>query len=162
MKDGGKNAWVSVGVFYLLAVFLHASWNFLVTSRIEAYWNLAVIILIAYIVFIFVLFVRGILEERKQRGVVLVEEFDLGVLPSEHRKILMSYISMRRGNWFPEYLNKDKYLRLVGRLAMRKTSYYRSEGKHRTALQKEIVELRGELKKFTELLNELRQEKSPA
>lgn len=162
LKGGGKDAWISVGVFYLLAVFLHAAWNFLVTSRIEAYWGIAVIILILYFVFLFVLFVRGILGERKQRQAVLVEEFDLGVLPPEHRRILMSYFAMRRRKWFPDYLNKDKYLGLVGRLALRKVSYSRSDGKHKAALQKEIVELRNELKKFTELLEQLKQEKSPA
>jgi RsiW-degrading membrane proteinase PrsW (M82 family) len=162
LKDGGKNAWLYVCIFYLLAVFLHASWNFLVTSRIVAYWNLAVIMLIAYVIFIIVLFVRGILKERKQRAEVLLEEFDSGILPPEHRKILMSYIAMRRGNWFPEYLNKDKYLRLVGRLALRKVSYNRSEGKYKTALQKEIIELRKELKNFTDLLYQLSQEKSLA
>lgn len=161
LKDGGKNAWMSVGVFYLLAVLLHATWNFLVTSREEAYWGLAVIILIAYIVFIFIMFVRGIMSERKQREVVLVEEFDLGVLPVDHKKILMSYRAMRRGNWFPEYLNKDKYLALVSRLAVRKTSYYRSDGNRKAVLQKEIVDLRKELKKFTDLFQELKR-KEPA
>jgi protease PrsW len=162
LKDGGKNAWMSVGIFYLLAVFLHASWNFLVTSRIEAYWGIAIIILIIYIIFIIVLFVKGIMGERKQREVVLLEEFDLGVLPTEHRPVLKSYMAMRRGNWFPEYLNKDKYLALVGRLALRKVSYYRSDEKHKAALQVEIAELRKELRKFTELLKQLQQEKSTA
>lgn len=159
LKDGGKSAWMSVGGFYLLAVLLHATWNFLVTSREEAYWGLAVIILIAYIIFIFVIFVRGIFGERKEREVVLVEEFDLGVLPADHRQILMSYRAMRRGNWFPDYLNKDKYLALVGRLALRKVSYYRSEGARQAALQKEIVDLRKELKRFAGLLEELKREK---
>lgn len=159
LKDGGKSAWMSVGVFYLLAVLLHATWNFLVTSREEAYWGLAVIILFAYIIFIFVTFVRGIMEERKQRGVVLVEEFDLGVLPPEHRQILMSYRAMRRGSWFPEYLNKNRYLALVGRLTLRKVSYYRSDGIRQAALQKEIVELRRELKRFSDLYQALEREK---
>lgn len=161
-KDGGKNPWMSVGGFYLLAVFLHATWNFLVTSRSEAYWGIAVLILIIYIIFIFVIYVRGIMGERKQREVVLVEEFDLGVLPADHRKILMSYRAMRRGSWFPEYLNKDKYLALVSRLALRKTSYYRSDEKRQAVLQKEIVELRKELKRFSDLLQQLQQEKSTA
>lgn len=159
LKDGGKSAWMSVGIFYLLAVLLHATWNFLVTSREEAYWGLAVIILFAYIIFIFVTFVRGIMEERRQRGVVLVEEFDLGVLPSEHRQILMSYRAMRRGSWFPDYLNKNKYLALVGRLTLRKVSYYRSEGARQAALQTEIVEIRRELKRFSDLFQELKREK---
>ena len=162
LKDGGKNPWMSVGGFYLLAVFLHATWNFLVTSRSEAYWEIAVIILIIYIIFILVIYVRGIMGERKQREVVLVEEFDLGVLPADHRKILMSYRAMRRGRWFPEYLNKDKYLALVSRLALRKTSYYRSDEKRQAVLQKEIVELRKELKRFSDLLQQLQQEKSTA
>ncbi len=162
LKDGGKNPWMSVGGFYLLAVFLHATWNFLVTSRSEAYWGIAVLILIIYIIFIFVIYVRGIMGERKQREVVLVEEFDLGVLPADHRKILMSYRAMRRGSWFPEYLNKDKYLALVSRLALRKTSYYRSDEKRQAVLQKEIVELRKELKRFSDLLQQLQQEKSTA
>lgn len=159
LKDGGKSAWISVGIFYLLAVLLHGTWNFLVTSRVEAYWGLAIIILIAYIIFIFIIFVRGIVEERRQRQVVLVEEFDLGVLPSDHRQILVSYMAMRRGRWFPDYLNKDKYLALVGRLAMRKASYYKSQGKRQETLQKEIVEIRRELKRFSDLFQELRQEK---
>lgn len=162
LKDGGKNPWMSVGGFYLLAVFLHATWNFLVTSRSEAYWGIAVLILIIYIIFIFVIYVRGIMGERKQREVVLVEEFDLGVLPADHRKILMSYRAMRRGSWFPEYLNKDKYLALVSRLALRKTSYYRSDEKRQAVLQKEIVELRKELKSFSDLLQQLQREKSTA
>jgi hypothetical protein len=160
LKDGGKNAWIAVGGFYLLAVFLHATWNFLVTSRVEAYWGLAVIILFVYIVFIFVIFVRGVMGERKQREVVLVEEFDLGVLPADHKNILMSYRAMRRGGWFPEYLNKDKYLSLVSRLALRKTSYYKSEGSRQAALQKEIVELRKELKRFADLFQQLQREKA--
>ena len=147
------------GVFYLLAVLLHAVWNLLVTSREEAYWALAVLILIAYVVFIFIIFIRGIMEERRQRSVVLVEEFELGVLPTEHREILMSYRAMRKGSWFPEYLNKDKYLALVGRLVLRKVSYLRSKGGRQSALQKEIVELRRELKRFSELFQELKREK---
>ncbi len=158
LKDGGKNAWMSMGGFFLLAVFLHATWNFLVTSRDEAYWGLAVLILLIYIIFIFVIFVRGIMGERKQREVVLVEEFDLGVLPAGHKQILMSYRAMRKGNWFPDYLNKNKYLSLVGRLALRKTSYYRSEGNRQASLQKEIVELRKELKRFADLIQRLQQE----
>jgi hypothetical protein len=67
---------------------------------------------------------------------------------------------MRRGSWFPEHLNKDKYLSLVSRLALRKSSYYRSEGNRQAALQKEIVELRIELKRFADLLKQLQQEKT--
>jgi hypothetical protein len=42
---------------------------------------------------------------------------------------------------------------------MRKSSYYKSQGKRQETLQKEIVEIRRELKRFSDLFQELRQEK---
>lgn len=160
LKDGGREALVSVALYYFLAVFLHSTWNFLVTSRSEAHWTLAVVILFFYIVFIFVMYVKSIVNERRQRIVQLDEEFGLGVLPEGYRKILMSYGAMKKNDWFPKYLNKDKYLTLVSRLALRKASYENAGPRRRIVLQREIAEIRAALGKFSGLLESVSGEKS--
>lgn len=86
---------------------------------------------------------------------MLGEEFDLGVLPGHCKKILMSYGAMKKGGWFPEYLNKSRFLTLVSRLALRKTSYYKSDEERREKIHKEIAEIRKELKRFTKLMEGL-------
>lgn len=160
LKDGGRDALVSVALYYFLAVFLHSTWNFLVTSRSEAHWTLAVLILFFYIVFIFVMYVKSIVNERRQREIQLAEEFDVGVLPEGYRKILMSYGAMKKNDWFPKYLNKDKYLTLVSRLALRKASYEKAGPRRRIVLQREIAEIRAALGKFSGLLESVSGEKS--
>jgi RsiW-degrading membrane proteinase PrsW (M82 family) len=160
LKDGGREALVSVALYYFLAVFLHSTWNFLVTSRSEAHWTLAVLILFFYIVFIFVMYVKSIVNERRQRVVQLDEEFGLGVLPEGYRKILVSYSAMKKNDWFPKYLNKDKYLTLVSRLALRKASYENAGPRRRIVLQREIAEIRAALGKFSGLLESVSGEKS--
>lgn len=161
LKDGGRDALVSVALYYFLAVFLHSTWNFLVTSRSEAHWTLAVLILFSYIVFIFVMYVKSILSERRQREIQLAEEFDLGVLPQKYRKILMSYGAMKKKGWFPGYLNKDKYLTLVSRLALRKSSYEKAGSGRRVVLMREIMEIRAELAKFSGLVATVTGEHEP-
>lgn len=152
LKEHGVKAVMYVLGSYILAVLLHSSWNYLVTTGSAEGWGSAVLLLIVYVVIIFIIFVFGIRGERKQRESVLGEEFDLGVLPEDYKKILMSYGAMKKSGWFPEYLNKEKFLMLVSRLSLRKTSYYKSSGKRREKLHAEIVEVRRELQEFTELV----------
>lgn len=152
LKDHGIKAILYVIGAYVLAVLIHAAWNYLLTSRNLEHWGTAVLLLIVYVGVIFIIFVFGIRGERKQREKILEEEFDLGVLPEAFKKTLMSYGAMKKSGWFPEYLNKGKFLRLVSMLSLRKTSYYKSSGKRREKLHTEIVEVRKELKEFTELV----------
>ncbi len=152
LKDHGIKAIFYVLGSYILAVLLHGSWNYLVgTGDIED-TGAAVLLVVGYVIVIFIIFVLGIRGERKQREAVLGEEFDLGVLPEDYKKILISYGAMKKSGWFPEYLNKNKFLMLVSRLSLRKTSYYISSGKRREKLHSEIVEVRKELKEFTALV----------
>ena len=155
LKEHGLKAILYVIGSYIVAVMLHGTWNYLISSGRDESAGTAVFLLAAYVLIIFIIFVFGIRGERKQREVVLGEEFDLGVLPGSCKKILMSYGAMRKGGWFPEYLNKSRFLTLVSRLALRKTSYYKSDGKRREKLHKEILEIRKELKRFTELMEGL-------
>lgn len=154
LKDNGVKGLRRVFVFYLMAVFLHGAWNYLVTSRVAAYWGLAVMLLFTYIVIIFIIFILEIRRERKQRESILLEEFDIGVLPLAYKKVLMSYAAMRKGDWFPEYLNKNKYLSLVSRLALRKSAYFRVDEKRKVHIKDEIVEIRKELVRFSELIQQ--------
>ena len=152
LKEYGVKAILYVLGAYMAAVLLHGTWNYLVASGSLDNWGIAVLLLVAYVVIIFIIFVFSIRGERKQREAVLGEEFELGVLPEEFRNILMSYGAMKKSGWFPEYLNKNKFLMLVSRLSLRKTSYYRSSGKRREKLHGEIVEVRKELKEFSVLV----------
>lgn len=153
LRDYGAKAILYVIGGYVLAVLLHASWNYLVSTGDMEDWGTAVMLLIVYIGVIFLIFVFGIRGERKQREKMLTEEFDLGVLPKEFKKTLLSYGAMKKSGWFPEQLNKGKYLRLVSMLSLRKTSYFRASGKRKEKLQQEIVDTRIELKEFSELVS---------
>ena len=153
LKEHGARAILYVVGAYIIAVLIHGTWNYLVTSGSVEHWDLAVSLLFICIVIIFIIFVFGIRGERKQREKVLDEEFDLGVLPPAYKSILMSYNKMRKSGWFPRFLNKTRYLELTSRLALRKGLYYRAEGKRKEALQKEVVEIRKELRKFSELID---------
>ena len=154
LRDNGAKGLRKVFIFYFMAVFLHGAWNYLVTSRVAAYWGLAIILLFTYIVVIFIIFLLGIRNERKQRESILQEEFDIGVLPLAYKKVLMSYGAMRKRNWFPEYLNKNKYLSLVSRLALRKSAYFRVDEKRKGRIKDEIVKIRKELIRYSELLQQ--------
>ncbi len=152
LRDKGAKGLRRVFNFYLMAVFLHSAWNYLVTSRVAAYWGLAIILLFTYIVIIFIIFLLGIRKERKQRESILLEEFEIGVIPFAYKKVLMSYRAMRKGGWFPEYLNKNRYLSLVSRLSLRKSAYFRVDENRKDGIKEEIVEIRKELVRYSELL----------
>ena len=154
LKNSGWRAVFSVILFYMIAVALHASWNTLVSMERPETGGAAVLILLLYFGIIFLIFVFGIRNERKQREKLLEEEFDSGLLPSNYKKILFSYRAMRKGNWFPTYLNKDKYLSLVSCLAMRKSAYTRANEDRRKVIGGEITEIRQELKRFSDLINQ--------
>ena len=153
LKNSGWRAVFSVIVFYIIAVVLHGSWNALVSMERPETGGLAVLLLLLYFGIIFLIFVFAIRNERKQRE-NLLEEFDSGLLPSNYKKILFSYRAMRRGNWFPTYLNKDKYLSLVSCLAMRKSAYTRASEDRRNVISGEITEIRQELKRFCDLISQ--------
>ena len=95
LKEHGARAILYVVGAYIIAVLIHGTWNYLVTSGSVGQWDLAVSLLFICIVIRFILFVFGIRGERKQREKVLDEEFDLGVLPPAYKSILMSYTKMR-------------------------------------------------------------------
>lgn len=154
LRDKGTRGISRVIIFYAMAVVLHGTWNYLVTSTVAAYWGLAIILLFTYIVIIFIIFVLGIRRERKARESILLEEFDLGVLPVAYKKILMSYGAMRKSDWFPEYLNKTKYLSLVSRLALRKSACFKVDEETKSRVKEEIVEIRKELVRYSELIEE--------
>lgn len=153
LKEHGIKGIVYVLGAFTAAVLIHATWNYLLTTGDVEDAAMGVFVLIIYIAVIFIIFVFGIRGERKQREKVLQEEFDLGVLPEKFKKTLMSYWAMKKSGWFPESLNKDKYLRLVSKLSLRKTSYFKAAGKRKEILHQEIIETRLELKEFSELIN---------
>jgi RsiW-degrading membrane proteinase PrsW (M82 family) len=152
LKNSGWGAIFSVICFYIIAVVLHAGWNTLLRIEKPETGGLAILLLLLYFGIIFLLFVIGIRKERRQREKLLEEEFAAGILPSNFKKILFSYRAMRKGNWFPAYLNKDKYLSLVSRLVMHRSAYTRASENRRKILDGEITEIRQELKRFSDLI----------
>jgi hypothetical protein len=155
LKNRGWRALTSVIFFYAVAVALHASWNALLSvgSREAGGW--AILILLFYFSLIFLLFTVGIRNERKQREKILEEEFASGILPLEFKNSLFSYRAMRKNNWFPSQLNKENYLSLVSRLAMRKSDYAKAGEKRRIAIDEEIAQIRQELKRYSDLISQI-------
>ncbi len=140
---------------YLMAVLLHCLWNYLVTVPVFGNKNggFATLLLSLYIVIIFFIFILGIRKERLQRQLYLEDEFEKGVLPEEYNKMLLSYREMRKTGWFPEYLDKNRYLHLVSRLALRKASYRGASEKRKEELKEEINGIRAKLSEFNELID---------
>lgn len=155
LKNLSGRAILSVIGFYIIAWSLHASWNTLVTVESPDAVGFGILLLLLYFGVIFSLFAFGIRKERRQRKEVLTEGFSSGVLPSQFEKVLLSYRAMRKGGWFPEYLNKDKYLSLVSRLVSSKSAYTRANENRRKAIEEEIALIRRELRRFSDLIGQV-------
>jgi len=117
-----------------VAMFIHFTWNFSVSSELTAGIGL-MFILFTLILFISV-FTASIASERKIIYQELLEEVDRGLIPFDHLFILNS--SKRNGlGWVDENIRK-LYIKAATKLAFRKMQLKNSTGSYKIFYAKDV------------------------
>ncbi|MFA7360677.1 MAG: PrsW family intramembrane metalloprotease [Candidatus Kapaibacterium sp.] len=129
---------------YIIAVFLHFSWNLTVSFDSTALIGFA--FLFIYFIAWIALFQVGIYMEGKTITKELYEESSSGLIPSEHMNHL-PYVSRRnKYGWCPQGVKQKDYVRTAITLALRKNQVKNLKGSKRTSYEQEIERLRYDIK----------------
>lgn len=108
----------------LLAMIIHASWNFAVSFQSTA--PLGFLFMFITIIVFIVVFSLSIINEKKIIWTELLEEASLGNIPANHISILSSSVRDKQG-WIDEKIRKV-YIKSATTLAFRKLQSKNSHG----------------------------------
>lgn len=108
----------------LLAMIIHASWNFAVSFQSTA--PLGFLFMFITIIVFIVVFSLSIINEKKIIWTELLEEASLGNIPANHINILSSSVRDKQG-WIDEKIRKV-YIKSATTLAFRKLQSKNSHG----------------------------------
>ncbi len=129
---------------YIIAVFLHFSWN--LTVSFEGTAILGFLFLILYFFAWIALFQVAIYMEGKTINKELHEETASGLIPAEHMKYLPFVSRRNKYGWCPQGVNQKEYVKTVITLAMRKYQARSLKGLKRNSYEQEIEQLRYAIK----------------
>ena len=130
----------------LIAMFIHFSWNFSVSSESTAFIGF---FFMFYTIAIFVaMFWASVNSEKKIIFNELLEEVNLGYIPQKHLLILNSG-GRNYSGWIEESIRK-RYIRTATTLAFRKMQLRNSSGQSREYYEREIESYRTIIKNLLE------------
>jgi len=125
---------------FFLAVFLHFSWNLLVSFENTTIFGF--LLLIIYLFITFSIFQLSVYFEGKTILRELHDESNRGLIPPEHLNFI-PYITRRyRSGWCPIGVDQKNYVKTATILALRKNQYKNSIGTRQKNYLKEIENLR--------------------
>ncbi|HEY5536756.1 MAG TPA: PrsW family intramembrane metalloprotease [Ignavibacteria bacterium] len=125
---------------FILAVFLHFSWNFSVSF--EETTVLGFIFLIMYGIALFAVFQIAVYMEGKTVIRELQEEAGNGLIPYEHLKYIPYFTRRARHGWCPPGINQKDYVKTAINLALRKHQYKHSNAKNKNLYFEEVKNMR--------------------
>lgn len=129
---------------YIIAVFLHFSWN--LTVSFDGTALIGFVFLFLYFVAWLALFQVAIYMEGKTITKELYEESSNGLIPADHMNYL-PYVSKRnKYGWCPQGVKQKDYVRTAITLALRKYQVKNLKGSKRTSYEQEIEKLRYDIK----------------
>jgi RsiW-degrading membrane proteinase PrsW (M82 family) len=133
---------------FLIAVFLHFTWNFTVSFTATTVFGF--LILILYFMALFAVFQIALFAESKMIIRELQEESQYGIIPSDHL-LYIPYVSRRnKSGWCPQGIPQKIYVQASIRLAFRKNEYRHSSVVKQQEYLRDIEQLR---KKIQSMLN---------
>jgi len=125
---------------YIVAVFLHFSWN--LTVSFESTAILGFIFLFMYFVAWIAIFQIAIYMEGKTITRELQDESLKGLIPAEHMNHLPYVFRRNKYGWCPQGVNQKEYVKSAITLALRKYQVKNLKGTKRNAYEQEIEKLR--------------------
>jgi len=135
---GFKFLFIPLG--YLLAVFLHFSWN--LTVSFQSTTLLGFFFLILYFFAWIAVFQIAVYLEGKTIAKELNDESAGGLIPVEHLKYLPFVSRRNKFGWCPQGVNQKEYVKTAVMLALRKHQIKHLKGNKRNSYQQEIDALR--------------------
>lgn len=129
---------------YIVAVFLHFSWN--LTVSFESTAILGFIFLFMYFVAWIAIFQVAVYMEGKTITKELQEESASGLIPSEHMNYLPYVFRRNKYGWCPQGVNQKDYVSTAITLALRKYQVKNFKGSKRTSYEQDIEKLRYDIK----------------
>ncbi|MBZ0199533.1 MAG: PrsW family intramembrane metalloprotease [Ignavibacteriaceae bacterium] len=132
-----------IGLF--IAMFIHFSWNFSVSSESTAF--IGFFFMFCTIAIFITVFSASVYSERKIIFDELIEEVESGLIPHEHL-LLLNSAKRNIPGWIDESVRK-LYIRSATTLAFRKMQIKSSSGKSREYYETEIENYRNFIKNLT-------------
>jgi protease PrsW len=129
-----------VPIGYILAVFLHFSWN--LTVSFEETTLLGFLFLILYFFAWLAISQIAIFMESKTILRELQLESSRGLIPAEHLQYLPYVLRRNKYGWCPQGVNQKDYVKSAVTLALRNSQVRNLSGNIRTAYEREIEALR--------------------
>ncbi|MBT8378268.1 MAG: PrsW family intramembrane metalloprotease [Ignavibacteria bacterium] len=128
----------------LLAIFIHFIWNYSIITK--HYAPLGFVFMGVSIILFCAIFVSSVISERKIIYNELLEESELGNIPTHHTTILSSLKRNNKG-WIDESIRKT-YIRTATTLAFRKYQIKSLAGRKKILYENDVSEHRELLKKM--------------
>lgn len=125
---------------YLIAVFLHFSWN--LTVSFESTTLFGFLFLFLYFVAWIAIFQIAVYMEGKTIARELNDESANGLIPIEHMQYLPFVLRRNKYGWCPQGVNQKEYVKAAVTLALRKYQVKHLKGNKRNSYQQEIEALR--------------------
>ncbi len=125
---------------YIVAMFLHFSWNLSVSFQETTL--LGFLFLIMYFFSWMAVFQIALYMEAKSITRELTDESAKGLIPAEHLKYLPFVSRRNKYGWCPQGINQKEYVKSSVMLAMRKHQSKHLKGKLKTSYDQEIEQLR--------------------
>lgn len=137
-----SKAWVLRPFGLLLAMLMHAFWNFSVSIDSPAATGLGLFFIVLSLVVILILFQVSLRAEQRLLLKHLSEESALGLIPADHLRYIPYTGRRKMAGWLPPFVNRTEYIRSATRLAFRKSQVPYCVGTKQEAFNAEIAMLR--------------------
>jgi len=125
---------------FLLAVFLHFSWNLSVSFEDTTIFGF--LFLVLYMFVTFAIFQISLYFEGKTIYKELHDEANLGLIPPEHLNYI-PFVSRRfRNGWCPAGVDQKNYVKTATTLALRKSQYRNTKGNLQKSYLRDVENLR--------------------
>lgn len=135
---------ILIPIGYLIAVFLHFSWN--LTVSFEDTTIIGFLFLILYFFSWIAIFQISLYMEARNINKELQDESTRGLIPSEHLNFLPFVTKRYKYGWCPQGVNQKQYVKTAITLAQRKYQVKNLSGRKRNIYEDEIEKLRYEIK----------------
>ena len=141
--------WIVVLLGLFSAMGLHAFWNtcMVIGGGLRSGWIIETgfSVLPLLVLVMFVIYEMSLYAERKVIREELLEESELGTIPSSHVAILSSYFKRNQHDWYPQEADRERYIAMTMSLAFKRHQWKMSKGRRYRKLELVLIELRHQL-----------------
>jgi len=126
----------------LLAIALHAYWNYAVIHYGNGSDRIDVLYILLSLTVIFLVLQLSLLTENRILRAELAEESERGLIPATHLQYLPYSTKRKFLGWLPPSIDRKQYIELTTRLAFRKYQCRHTDARHVRTYEAEVESLR--------------------